>query len=40
MDRNNDFDKKPIVVLGASGRVGSVVANQLIDKGFQIRAFS
>jgi len=30
--------ERPIVVLGASGRVGSIVAHSLLDKGISIRA--
>jgi uncharacterized protein YbjT (DUF2867 family) len=38
MTNNITPDERPIVVLGASGRVGNVVANQLLDAKLKIRA--
>jgi uncharacterized protein YbjT (DUF2867 family) len=38
MDNNLALDERPIVVLGATGRVGNVVANQLLNAKFKIRA--
>ena len=38
MNTELKIDEKPIVVLGASGRVGNIVAHQLLEKGISIRA--
>jgi uncharacterized protein YbjT (DUF2867 family) len=38
MNNNLTLDERPIVVLGASGRVGNVVANQLLNAKVKIRA--
>lgn len=38
MNDSKILDERPIVVLGASGRVGNVVANQLLNAKIKIRA--
>ncbi|HXL55674.1 MAG TPA: NAD(P)H-binding protein [Chitinophagaceae bacterium] len=38
MNTELKIDERPIVVLGASGRVGNIVAHQLLEKGMSIRA--
>jgi uncharacterized protein YbjT (DUF2867 family) len=38
MNETIKLDERPIVVLGATGRVGNTVAHSLLDKGIYIRA--